>query len=991
MLLLCFVCVRLRSSVFVCVSVFPLWLAVEKTIPRRVQWRMLQRTLYRTLLAAILTPFVTQLVTVAQQPAAQQPAAQKPAFAPGDLLPFDPAVVRGTLPNGLVYYIRKNTRPEKRVMLQLAVKAGSVDETDQQQGLAHFLEHMAFNGSRHFQPGELIKALESSGARMGPHVNAYTSFDETVYMFQVPTDKEGAVDKGLQGLADVGAALTLDPKEIDKERGVVIEEWRGGLGAAARLRDKQIPVLYHGSKYAERLPIGKPEVLKSFTPATLRAFYTKWYRPDRMAVVVVGDMDPAAMQNKITAMFGAMKKPATAAPERTYAVPLHDELLVEVATDPEATQSSVSILRKRRSTDEKTVADYRGGLAKQMVFQMINERFDELSRKSDAQFLGAGAYQNPLSPDVEAFALGAGVEEGKIQQGLMALEVETKRVQQFGFGAAELERARKWWLASYERAYNEREKSESGSYAEEYVSNFLQGEPAPGIEYEYRLAQVLVPSITAAEVGVISKALFEDKAEVVIATAPQKEGLAVPTEAQLRDAMASAAAVAPTPWNDAATGRALMESIPDPGAIKDRREIAQLGVTIVRFANGVEAWLKPTDFQNDEVLYSLVSKGGASLAPSDKFVEALLSPALVQLSGVGGHRAVDLQKLLAGKLARASAAVSLSTHAISGSARPVDLETGLQLLNLTFTAPGNDEEAFANIKKQLDAVYANREQNLNMLFRDKVGQVNASNHYTAEPMTRERVAKLDRDAMASLYEQRFSNAADFTFLMAGAFKVDEALPLVARYVGSLPSKGQSTASVKDVGLRFPASIERAAVTKGREPKVTTQISFFADPPPDANIVTRLSSAADVLEIALRDILREELGETYSVGVGFEQETFQRGGGYVAVTFTAAPENLQKMTDRVMQEVQRMQKDGPTADLVNRAKESALREHETGMRQNGYWLSRLQAAKLLDRDPVEHMLGRTDRIKAVTRENVKEMFVQYFPMNRYTIVTLQPEK
>jgi zinc protease len=732
-------------------------------------------------------------------------------------------------------------------------------------------------------------------------------------------------------------------------------------------------------------------VLKSFTPATLRAFYSKWYRPDRMALVVVGDIDPAAIENSVKAMFGVMKKPAAAPPERAYEVPLHDETLVEIATDPEATQSSISILRKRRSAEEKTVADYRHGLAKQMVFQMINERFDELSRKADAQFLGAGAYESPLSPEVNAFTLGAGVEEGKIQQGLIALEIETNRIQQFGFGAAELDRAKKWWLASYERAYNEREKSESGSYAEEYVANFLQGEPAPGIEYEYRLAQLLIPAITAAEVGEISKALFDDKALVVIATAPEKSRLTPPTEAQLRDAMSRADAVAPTPWNDATTGRALMESLPDPGTIKDRREIPQLGVTIVRFANGVEAWLKPTDFQNDEVVYSFVSKGGASLAPPDKFVEALLSPALVQLSGVGGHRAVELQKLLAGKMAAVRAVVSLSTQAISGSARPGDLETGLQLLNLTFTAPGNDEEAFANIRKQLDAVYANRDQNPNMLFRDKVAQVNSSNHYTTDPLTRERVAKLDREAMAALYKQLFADAANFTLFMAGAFKVDEALPLIARYVGSLPSGRQATASVKDVGLKFPEKVERATVNKGREPKVTTQISFFADPPPDANIVTRLSSAADVLEIALRDILREDLGETYSVGVGFEQETFQRGGGFVAVSFTAAPENLQKMTDRVMEEVRRMQKEGPSEDLVNRAKESALREHETGMRQNGYWVSRLQAAKLLDRDPVEHMLGRTSRINAVTRENVKQMFVEYFPMNRYTIVTLQPEK
>lgn len=465
----------------------------------------------------------------------------------------------------------------------------------------------------------------------------------------------------------------------------------------------------------------------------------------------------------------------------------------------------------------------------------------------------------------------------------------------------------------------------------------------------------------------------------------------MPTEAQLRDAMGRADAVAVTAWNDAGSGRALLESPPDPGAIESRREVPELGLTVVRFANGVEAWLKPTDFKNDEVLYSLASPGGASLAPPATFVEALLAPALVQLSGIGGHRAVDLQKLLAGKLARASAAISLSTHAISGSARPGDLETGLQLLHLGFTAPGNDDEAFANIRKQLDAMYANREQNPGLLFSEKVGLVNSGNHYSAEPITRERLAKLDRDAMAAFYRERFSNAADFTFTMVGAFTVDAALPLVARYVGSLPSKGAAASRVKDVGLRFPSKILRETVTKGREPKVTTRISFFADPPPDAVEVTRVSTATDVLEIALRDILREEHGETYTVGVGLQQETFQRGGGHIAISFTAAPENLETMTERVMQEVRRMQKEGPSDDLLTRAKEAALREHETGMRQNGYWLARLQAAKLLDRDPVVQMLERDDRIRAVTAADVKAMYEKYFPMDRYTIVTLLPEK
>ena len=926
---------------------------------------------------------------VAAQAPVPAPATSAQSFAPADRLPFDAAVTTGTLPNGLRYYIRRNSRPEKRVMLQLAVKAGSVDEEDDQQGLAHFLEHMAFNGTKRFKAGELIAALESSGARMGPHVNAYTSFDETVYMFQLPTDKPGVVEKGVQGLADFAAGMTLDSAEIDKERGVVVEEWRGGLGAGSRLRDQQIPVLYYKSKYAERLPIGKPEVLKTFKPERLRAFYTTWYRPDRMAVVAVGDIDPAQIESLIKTEFGAMSKPSSAAPDRVYDVPLQEELLVKVATDSEAQQSSVSIVRKRRRGEDGTVADYRRDIVHRLAFQMINERFDELSRKPDAQFLGAGAYESGLSPTTATVTLGANVQEGKILPGLSALVIEANRVVRHGFGAAEFDRAKKWMLAAFERAYTERDKTESGSYVDEYVNHFLQDEPSPGIAYEYKLLQALLPGISAADVTTAARGMFDDRSRVILAVSPQKDGLAVPADGDVRSAAVKAEAVAVTAWNDAVGATELMATPPAPGVVASRTEMPELGVTVVRFSNGVEAWLKPTDFKNDQVVFSLVSSGGASLAPPDIYREAALSPAQVELSGAGGHKAVDLQKILAGKIASASPFVSLSSHGISGSSTPANIETALQLLNLEFTAPGDDPEAFALIKKQLEAAYQNRDRNPNLLFGEKLSQVNTSGHYTAQPLTLDRIAKLDQAAMLRFYKDRFANAADFSFFMVGAFKVDDALPLVAKYVASLPSKGTASQRFHDVEIRFPATVERARVEKGREPRSQTVISFAADPPLEENEQTRVEAATEVLEIALRDILREELGETYSVGVGLQQPLPQRGAGRISVSFGGAPDKAESMVQRVMQEVQRLQKEGPSADLVNRAKEAAHREHETAQKQNGYWLGRLQSAKLLQRDP-KLILTREQRIDAVTQANVHEMFKKYFPMDRYTVVTLLPE-
>jgi zinc protease len=918
------------------------------------------------------------------------PPTEAPAFAATDKIPFDPAVTTGTLPNGLTYYIRKNGKPEQRVFMQLAVKAGSIDEDNDQQGLAHFLEHMAFNGTQHFKAGELIATLESTGARMGPHVNAYTSFDETVYQFELPSNREGVVEKGLQALADFGGGMLLTPAEIDKERGVVIEEWRGGLGAGSRLRDQQIPVLYYQSKYAERLPIGKPEILKAFTPDRLKAFYTKWYRPDRMAVVVVGDLDPPKMEAMIRTGFGSIEKPSTPAPPRSYPVPLPPNVQYKVATDSEATRSSVSIVQKRERQPQDRVGDYRRSLVNQLVFQMLNDRFDELSRKPEAPFLSAGASGSGLTPTVETVSLGAGVQDGKIEAGLSAIAIEAKRVREFGFGAAELDRAKKWTLAGYDREYSERDKSESGRYVQEYVNHFLEGEPSPGIAYEHQLAHAAIPAITLDDVNAAAKALFSSPSRVILAVSPQKPNLTVPTEAQLTAALAATDSAAVTAWNDTAMGTTLMDHVPEPAAVTTRREIPELGVTVVKFANGVEAWFKPTDFKNDQVLFSLAGLGGTSLADADKYPEAQLATSLVGLSGAGGHSAVELQKLLAGKIAGASPFLTLSTQGISGSSTPANLETGLQLLNLNFTAPGDDGDAFGLIKRQLEAAYANRGNNPNALFGEKVAAVNTMAHYTSRPLTLERIAKLDRSAMSSFYRTRFANAADFTFFMVGTFKLDEALPLVARYVGSLPSTGAASSKFKDVGITFPSANEKALVEKGREPKGTTVLSFSADPPLEENEQGRVEAATEVLEIALRDILREELGETYSVSVGLSQRLPQPTGGSIGISFGSAPENVDKMVDRVLQEVRRLQDQGPSADLTNRAKEAARRSYETSIKQNGFWIGRLQSAKLLGRDPML-VLHRLERIDAVTQPILQETFKKYFPMSRYTVVTLLPEK
>jgi zinc protease len=935
--------------------------------------------------------FVTALITLGFVPltARQAPA---PASQPVNLqatLPFDAAVRTGTLPNGLTYYVRKNGRPANRVVLRLAVKTGSLDEADDQQGLAHVLEHMAFNGSAHFKPGELISYFESTGARLGPHVNASTGFEETIYMLDLPSDKPEIIEKGLTALADFGGGLTLDPAEIDKERGVVIEEWRGGLGAGSRIRDRQIPVLFYHSRYADRLPIGKPGILKSFPAARLRAFYDTFYRPDRMAVVAVGDMDQQKIEDAVKAAFGGLKARSAAPPARAVDVPLHKDTLVSVVTDPEITQSSVSLVRKRPRASSDKVGDYRRSLVQRFFEQMLNDRLDELSRRPDAKFLAAGMSGGSLSVDVETVSLGANVQSGRIADGLAAVALEAKRAREFGFGPGELDRAKKWMAAFYERAYTERDKTDSGSFAQEYLNHFLEREPSPGIEFEYTLVQQLLPGISAAEVTALGKALLADDSRVILATSPQKPDITVPSDDELKGILARVESTAVTPWNDTTSTRELLERKPEPAAITATRKVDEVGLTIVTFANGVEAWLKPTDFKNDQIVFALQARGGTSLAPQSDFMEASLSTAYVNLSGAAGLKALDMQKLLAGKLAGASPYASLSTHGFNGSAAPAQLETALQLLYARFTQPGDDPEAFDLMKRQLGAFVANRLDNPEIVFGDKLDEVNTSSHYTSQALTVERVNALDRAKMTSFYRQRFSNAADFTFFMVGAFKVDDALPLLARYVGGLPSTGTGTSDFKDVGILFPVGTQRVKVEKGREPKASTVLSFFADPPGNDPMEQERSLAAtDVLEIALRDILREELGQTYTVSVDLSQGLPQRGGGHVEVSFGAAPENIEKMGDRVMQEVQRLQKDGPSEDLVNRAKETARRNYETQLRTNGYWLGRFQAVQMWGQDP-SMIAHRLDRINALSPAVIQDAFKKYFPADRSTVVTLVP--
>jgi len=562
-------------------------------------------------------------------------------------------------------------------------------------------------------------------------------------------------------------------------------------------------------------------------------------------------------------------------------------------------------------------------------------------------------------------------------------------VRRHGFGDAELDRAKRSALASYERAYNERNTSESPGYASELLRHYLSDEAAPGIEMELDLVRRFLPTISADEIGSLARQLLTEDGRVVIATSPEKVGVVAATEAVMREALRAGMSASVTAWRDEMGGRELIAQKPSPGKVTARREIPEIGVTVLTLSNGVEVWLKPTDFRNDQIQFASYARGGLSLAAPDDYLNASLATSLVGIAGVGGFTPIDLGKLLAGRIGGASAYLSSYSQGVNGSSTPKDLETALQLAYLHFTAPNSDPAAFELMTRRLEASLANQGQSPGAVYGERVRRINTLDHYSARALRLEDLPRLNPEAMLAFYKQIFANAANFTFFFVGTFTVEGVTPLLEQYLGSLPSRGSADASKGDMHLEFPRAVVRETVTKGQEPRSQTVITFFADTGLEELETHRLQAATEVLEMRLRDILREQLGGTYSVGVSYSNTSPQPGYGVTSVQFGSAPENVESLISAVMAEIERLRRDGPSAGDVQAVKETEKNDLQTAIRQNGYWLNSLQAMHLLGRDP-KRILERQARADALTSENIHAALRKYFQTDRHTVVTLMPE-
>ena len=974
------------------------------------------RTRARSLLSTLVSMAVAGLPAFPFVPIGAQPAAaavwqvtqtQDPALEharTGSLdepMPVGPGVTVGQLENGLRYYIRENSEPANRAEFSLVVKVGSVVEDEDQLGLAHFLEHMAFNGTENFEKQELIDFMVSIGMRMGADLNAGTGFDETRYMLQIPTDSPEVMANTLQILEDWAHGLTLDPEEIDQERGVIVEEWRMRRGAGARIEDEQFPVILRDSRYAERSPIGTVESLETFEHEALRRFYREWYRPDLMGVIAVGDFGGTEVEALLIEHFEGISAPENPRERTEYQVPDHGGTLFAITTDEELPSTSVTVYHKMALDEEETIGGYRQRIMEGLYNGMLNLRFSEIAREPDPPFLGASSSKGRLVRSKGAYVLSASVPEDGIERGLEVVFTEAERVARFGFTPSELERQKVDILRGIERSYTDRENRRSASYAAEYTRAFLDGEAIPGIEYEYELYKRFVPGITLAEVNQVGSEWIRPENRVVVIAGPEKEDLEMPSEEALLAVLAGVSDMEITPYEETVIDQPLLAEIPEGSVVVATREFAE-GIVEWELANGVRVALKPTDFREDQVLFRGFSPGGTSLVSDEEWIPASSATAVIRGGGLGAFNAIDLNRVLTGKVATANPFISSFEEGVTGSASPRDLETLFQLIYLTFTAPRADPEYFQVFNTRNRTSLQNRDASPAVAFNDAINRIMTQDALRSRPVTVETLDHTDLDASLAFYQDRFADASDFTFIFVGNIDLDTMRPLVERYLGGLPSTNR-VETWRDLGTRPPRGVIEETVRKGLEPQSQTRL-FFTGSLDYGDRSQRLGITAmtGVLRTRLREVLREELGGTYSVTVGSTFSWRPEGQYRLSITFGSDPERADELLEAVYGEIERLKGSPPTEDEVNDVREAQRRTWETNQESNSWWLNVLDGRYryLLDqsdgRYPSGDVLLETlptygAALEALTPAGIQELALRYFDLDNRVRVTLLPEE
>jgi zinc protease len=925
----------------------------------------------------------------AQQPAPPPIPAAVRTVRLDQTVPVDPLITVGTLPNGLRYYVRENRQPQARAELRLVVKAGSVLEDDDQRGMAHFVEHMAFNGTTNFPGNAVGSFMQSLGVRFGAHVNAHTGFDETVYELQIPTDNPSVIDRSFLIFEDFARAVTFDPEEVRKEQGVVLEEWRLGLGAGERISNAQFPLLLKGSRYADRLPIGNPEIIGNINQARLRKFYTDWYRPDLMAVVAVGDFKKETIEFQIRAHFGSLPPATTPRPRPSYTVPDQQGTAYSVLTDPEATSTRISVTSTMASREQMSIGSYRQHMVEQLFGYMLSARLGDIAEAPNAPFLRAQTDRDLFVKTIEVTSLDAQVAQGGVERGLAALFTEVARVQQFGFTAPELARMKLNLQRGLERAVIEKDKSPSGPLADEFIRNFIEEEPIPGIVYEYGLNQRFLPEITLEEVNAVAKGWMPDRNRLVAISAPETEKATLPDTTKLTSVLTTASGERLTAYVDTVSNQPLLARAPAAGAVANTASADTVGITQWTLSNGVRVVLKPTTYKQDEIMFRAVSPGGTSLASDEDFISAETADAVMAQGGLGSFSRSDLNKVLAGTTASVRADIGATEEGLAGGAARKDLETMFQLIYLSFTAPRADPVAFRVLTDQLKVTLANREAQPDTVFDQTLDEALSQNHLRAQPLTPALVDRMNLSKSLAFYQDRFADASDFLFVFVGSFDLQTMRPLVEKYLASLPSLKRNE-TVKDVGMRPPEGVVQRQVKSGIAPRSQVSIVFSGPFQNDEQHRVIASAMADTLAGNLQRTLREDLGGTYGVSAVPRFSKRPSGEYRLTITFACDPARTDALVKTAFQVIDLYKQIGPGTGQVADTRSALTRDLETNLENNAFLLNRILFKYEYGED-VRDVFDMRPYYEQITVASLRDAAREYLNTNRYVQVTLVPER
>ncbi|MDD4516739.1 M16 family metallopeptidase [Massilibacteroides sp.] len=908
-------------------------------------------------------------------------------------LPIDPKVRYGKLDNGLTYYIRANQEPKERAEFYIAQNVGASLENDDQNGLAHFLEHMAFNGTKNFPGKGIINYLESIGVRFGYEINAYTSLDETVYnLSSVPTTREGIIDSALLVLHDWSNFIALESDEINSERGVILEEWRTGQGPERRMWKKTNALKYAGSQYAKRDVIGDTAVINNFDHQAIRDFYHKWYRPDLQAIIIVGDIDVDQIEAKIKTLFSDIPRMPNAGERPVYPLPDNDEPIIAVVTDPEARYSTIRLEYKKDILPEeakKSIGGYSFLIINNLISTMINNRFSEITQQADAPFVAGYAYYGNIVKSKDAFILIGIPKESQEQAGLDALALEAEKIKRFGFTNSEFERAKTDLLKSTEKQYNDREHQKSSGYVREYIRHFLELEPIPGIEWEYQMLQMMLPQLNVAMVNQVAQSYVTDKNLIISINAPEKESVKLPDNTQILAAFDKASKAELTAKAEEDLSKPILNEIPAAGSIVKETENAALGATEWTLSNGVKVVLKPTEFKKDEIQMSAFSEGGTSkVENADDLYSAVLASQIVGNNGLGDFSKIDLQKALTGKIARVSPYISEFEEGFNGSSSVSDFETMLQLIYLNFTAPRKDDNSYQAFINMINTSLANAAKDPRQTFSDSINQILSQHHPRTISLKLETVGKINQDKALAIFKDRFAIPADFTFVFVGNIdpKNPETRQAISTYLGGLPSEQVSEKYI-DHKVRTPKGDVKNYFTKEMEVKKASNLIYYSGELPytlQNNVV--MKAIENLLFDRYLDSIREKEGGSYGVSVHASIGNIPVEKAILLMQFDTDPEKQEKLIGIIHQEVDDLLAKGPAPEAVKKIQENMLKKYDENLRENSWWRNTI---KTYYEDNIDNVKDYKDAVNALTPALIQETLKKLIDQKNVIEVVMTP--